>query len=126
MTRDSYEIYLEALAKKRAPALAQAIKLVIAERYDEAEQTVTRVDDSIYAGVAIAKMYRDRLTELVAQGQHRSNPAQAEAVFHRALSWARSCYPEAHTHYEADDYERGRAKDLADLTQILGYHPDPQ
>lgn len=127
MPRNEYEIWLAALAKKREPAMAEAAALADAERFEEAERAVTRVDDSIYGAVALAKMYQAKLEALVASGAARSvkSKKHAERIFERALWWAQSAYPEPHTQYEADDYSRGRAEDLSRLVAILGYDPRP-
>lgn len=123
MSKDPYERYLEGLAKTRAPAMKRAMELVEAERYDQADEAVKAADGSIYGEVALAKMYREHLAVLVAAGRHHAERARAEAVFRRALKWAESAYPEPHTEVEAENYERGRAEDLADLVKILGYQP---
>lgn len=125
MQRESYEEWLASLARKREPAMAEARRLVESERYDEAERAVTAVDDSIYGAVALARMYRERLAGLVASGalKAREDRARAERVFARALLWAHSAYPEPHTAIEAEDYQRGREENLADLVGLLGYDP---
>lgn len=122
----SYEAWLAALHAKRAPAEAEARRLIEHDRFDEAARTIKRVDDSIYGEVALARILRERLEQLVASGEARRDDAgrrRAEAVFAQALSFARSAYPEPHTQCEADNFERGRAEDLARLVRILGYNP---
>jgi len=114
--------YLEHMAKKRSPAVAEAARLVEQERFDEAEQTILRVENSIYAIVDIAAVYRRRLEQLVAEADDAAKP-QREAVFRRALDWAQSAYPEPHTSMEADQYDSGRAENRAQLIRILGYEP---
>lgn len=123
MPKDQYEIWLKALARKRAPAEAQAAELLTQRRFDEAEQAVRRVDDSIYGAVALAKLYESHLQALVAAGEVERDRAHLEEVFRRALNMAQSCYPEPHTACEADNYERGRVEDRARLVGILGYDP---
>jgi hypothetical protein len=116
--------YLAHMAKKRAPAVAEAARLVDDDRFDEAEQTVLRVEDSIYAIVDIAAVYRKRLEQLVAHGDTAASKSRREAVFRRALDWAQRAYPEPHTAMEADQFDSGRAENRAQLVRILGYDPD--
>jgi hypothetical protein len=123
MAKSNYDIYMESLEKKRAPAVTKAIELIAQERYDEAEQTIKSVDNSIYGAVATAKVYRQRLEELVTGGLSGPNKTRAEAVFWRALSWAQSAYPEPHTAIEAENYSDGRSEDYSELVKILGYEP---
>ena len=123
MPKDQYELFLKSLEKKRAPALAIARQLIAQGKFDEAELTVKRVDDSIYGAVAVAKAYREHLAQLVESGAHKKDRAHAEAVFHRAKLAAWGAYPEVHTECEAESYATGRAEDLAALVKILGYEP---
>jgi hypothetical protein len=121
---EEYERYRKQLEEMRAPAEAEAAELIAADRYDEAEALVTRVDGSIYGAVAIARLYRRRLEQLVALGVDDGSRARAEAVYRRALRAAHRAYPEPHTGYEARNYDAGRADDHAALVQVLGYDPD--
>jgi len=123
MSKDAYAQFLAALAKTREPALALAEQLLEQDRFDEAERAIVAVDDSIYGGVAIARLYREWLTRLVAQQDPPCDRARLEAYFERAEHWAHWAYPETHTAVEAEDYARGRADDTHRLVQILGYHP---
>lgn len=124
MAKSDYELFREGLERKRAPAVARAVQLLADDRYEEAEEEIRTVDSSIYGMVATAKMYRERLAELVADGVNSQNKARVEAVFHRALVTAQSAYPEPHTAMEADDYTAGQAEDRAQLVAILGYDLD--
>jgi hypothetical protein len=111
------------MENKRNAAVDDALPLIAAGKYDEAELAVRRADDSIQVAVAIARMYTDALADMVKDGRHKRDRPTAEALFGRALRWKQSAYPEPHTAYEADDYERGRATDRAELVAILGYDP---
>ncbi len=128
-----YERFLESLKTKRAPSEAHAAALIrkaqgkdakTAEAmFDEAEAEVRRVDDSIYGAVAISRMYQARLSEMISQGMLKKHKAEVEAMYRRALRWAWSCYPDPHTEYEADDYEKGRQESHAALVKLMGYDP---
>jgi len=123
MPKDPYQQYLAMLAKKRQPAVDLAQRLLEEDRYDQAEQAIRAADDSIYGAVAIAKLYREWLSRLVAEGRVQTNRARVETVFHRAEYWAHSAYPEPHTEVEAENYASGQADDTRELVKILGYHP---
>jgi hypothetical protein len=64
----NYHCYINDLACRRAPAVAEAEGLIASECYDEAEKAVIAADSSIYGAVEIAKMYRRRLEHLLAKG----------------------------------------------------------
>ena len=123
MPRSNMDRYLAHMAKKRAPAVAEAERLVHDDHFDEAEQTILRVENSIYAVVDLAALYRRRLEQLVAEEDGTASKSRREAVFRRALDWAQRAYPEPHTAIEAAQYESGRAEDHAQLVRILGYDP---
>jgi hypothetical protein len=123
LPRDANEVWQRDKEKKRNAAVDDALPLIAAGKYDEAELAVRRADDSIQVAVAIARMYTDALADMVKDGRHKRDRPTAEALFGRALRWKQSAYPEPHTAYEADDYERGRATDRAELVAILGYDP---
>lgn len=122
MARDEYELFLKGLEAKRATVMPQAIGLMLARKYAEAEKTIVGVDDSIYGVVALGKMYKARLVELVAGGAKRGD-ALALEIFERALHWMQRAYPEPHTAYEGDAIVSGQAEDRAELVAILGYDP---
>ena len=123
MAVSDYDRYLEDLARRRAPAVAEAKRLLAEDRYDEAEQTIVRTDSSIYGEVEVASLYRHRLEELVAAGVTPQTRPRLEAIFHRALSWADRAFPEPHTAMEASQYDEARAENRAALVRILGYDP---
>ncbi len=126
MPRDPTKIWLELLATKRAPALAAALPLVRAGRFDEAERLVLDADDSIHGSVALARLYTDELRRLVSEGAAAAcapGRDHAEQVFRRALGWRLGCYPEPHTSIEAESNESGRAADRAELVAIIGADP---
>jgi len=118
-----YERYLKALAARRAPAVREADRLLAEDRYDEAEQAIRRVDDSIYGAVEIAKLYRRRLEQLAAGGVTENTKPHLARVFERAVQAAYGAYPEPHTAIEAEQYDSGRESDRAELVRILGYDP---
>lgn len=109
----SYERAREAA---RAAAVESANVLVRQGRFDDAEMHVRNADADIHGMVAIARMFEERLRELVASNANRE---ECHAVHERALRWALRAYPEPHTAVEADDYEAGRAIDRARLDNIL-------
>src|SRR5689334_21676304 len=117
MGQSDYDLFLAQLAKKREPAMQQARELAERGEYDQLSAIVRRADDSIYGAVALAKMLEQHLRELVASNP-KTDDARLRIAFERALDVAQSAYPEPHTEYEAADYERGRAEDLARLIQI--------
>jgi hypothetical protein len=119
--REASRRAMEERREAREPAVAKATKLLREDKFEEAEQAIMQVDQSIEGGGAIAGMYEARLRELVEQ---QADKDTLETVFGRALRWAQHCYPEPHTQDEADAYERGRVEDRSRLVQILGYDPD--
>lgn len=121
MARSNYDLFLEQLARKRAPPVVIAERLLLEDRFDEAEREITNIDDSIYSAVEIARMYRRHLEHLVAAGEGR---ARLDPIFRRALLWAQGAYPEPHTAVEEEHRDAGRAEDRAELVGILGYDPD--
>ena len=124
MSDREYERYLRQVAERRAPAVAEADRLLSQDRYDDAERAIRAVDDSIYGAVEIAKVYRRRLEQLVREGVNADASPRLARVFERAVMAAWSAYPEPHTEIEAENYSRGRATDRAELVKILGYDPD--
>lgn len=126
MRDKDYERFLAGLARQRAPAVAEAERLLGSERYDEAEQAIKSADSSIYGAIEIEQMYRRRLEHLVAAGiDAPPERKRAEAVFHRAVLWARSTFPEPHTAIEAEQYASAGDTARAELVRILGYDPEP-
>lgn len=121
MPKSASDIWREHMERKLKAAAEEARPLLASGRYDEAERLLTAIDSDLAGSVAIARMYKERLRELA--GGRR---AVAEEVYRRALRWAQGSYPEPHTQIEADDYNRGRAEDHAELVNILGYDPDAQ
>ncbi len=119
--REASNRAMEERRAARKPAVANATKLLREGKFEEAEMTIMRVDQSIEGGVAIARMYEARLRELV---EERAQKEALESMFGRALRWAQNCYPVPHTQDEADSFESGRIEDRARLVEILGYDPD--
>ena len=76
--------------------------------------------DSIDGAVELARLYREHLRALVAQGALQSEPERVRLVFERALDRAWALYPDPHTACEAEDFARGRDADLAALVEIAG------
>ena len=118
-----HKAWLAEKAKKREAALAEAMKLAQAGQFSEAEQLIKSVDESIQGAVATAHMYRELLKTLVEPDKAGRQSPLAEKIFRKALKWSQGLYPDPHTRMEADDFERGRAEDLAELVEILGYEP---
>lgn len=123
MSMKDYEQFLEQLRIKRGPAESQAAQLIRKGKFDEAEQIVRQADDSIYGAVAIAKLFDARLREMIAAGELKRNKAAVEVMYKRTLKWKWSCYPEPHTECEAEDYDKGRDEDKAELVKLMGYDP---
>jgi len=118
-----YARHLRTLAERRAPAVREADRLLAEDRYDEAEQAIRRVDDSIYGAVEIALLYRRRLEQLAAGGVTEHTKPHLARVFERAVQAAYGAYPEPHTAIEAEQCATGRETDRAELVRILGYDP---
>jgi hypothetical protein len=114
------ELFLREARARREPVLPSVRELLSAARYDEAEQRLRAIDASIGGAVELAKLYREHLAELVESGALAHDPSRARTVFERALHLAWSLYPDPHTSYEAEDYARGQAADLATLVEIAG------
>lgn len=119
----AYEKHMKELKERREPAEHSAAALIAEDKFEEAEAHVMKADSSIYGAVALAKLYESRLKAMVHDGATRKQKDRVERLFHRALSWAQNCYPEAHTEVEAEDYAAGRTEDRARLVAILGYEP---
>lgn len=113
MGGDKYKAWAEA----RAGLLIKARDLIAAGQFDAAEQAVRSADDSLEAAGALARVYRECLRTAVAAGVARPI---IDAMFHRAKAAVWHAYPEPHTQIEADDYENGRAEDVAILVKIVG------
>jgi hypothetical protein len=122
--RADSERHAKLRAAKREPAVREAERLLLSDKFDDAEHAILAVDQSIEGGVEIARMYERRLKAMVEAGLVKRERERVETVFGRALRWRQACYPEPHTQMEADDYEAGRKEDLAHLVGILGYQPE--
>lgn len=123
MQRDANEVWMRALHKKLEAAVLKAQPFLAAQHYDEAEQVVKEVGADIYGAVAIGKMYTESLRSIVGPDKRGFDQRRAEELFIRALCWRQSAYPDAHTSYEAEQYEAGRTEDLNELVTILGSAP---
>lgn len=93
-----------------------------ADAFEDAERAILSADSTIQGNVKLMRLYEEHLRALVSMATPDKD--RLERVFHRALSWAQSCYPEPHTQCEADSYEAGRIEDRANLVAVLGYDPD--
>lgn len=122
MGDDQYTRWRRAQEQRRAPAVREARRLIEQDDFDAAERAVLSVDDSIYGSVAIATLYRDRLSALAAGGG-AADRARLVAVFRRAWLWARGCYPDPHTADEAEAFAASRARARAELVDALGFDP---
>jgi hypothetical protein len=123
MSKSDTDIFMEQLAKRRAPAVAEAVQLIAQDRLADAESVVRQVDDSIYGAVELSKLFTTRLQELVASGETKRDIARVLRVYERALHWSTSAFPEPHTEYEAESNEAGRTEAQAHLQNILGFDP---
>lgn len=123
MARDPNAAWKLMMQKKRDEAVQAATPLMLAGDYDGAEKLVRAADDDILGMVAIFKMYRARLQELVASGEAQTNRQLAHDIFFRARTMAWRAYPEIHTAEEAERYAAHQVDDEAQLVQILGYLP---
>lgn len=111
-----------------AAAVSTARQLIAAGKHAQAEATVRQADGDIQGSVSLARLYRERLIELMSQrpphttrGTHHptDNDPELKLVFGRALHWALCAYPQPHTEVEGEDYARGQAQDRAALLAIL-------
>ncbi|HYD00994.1 MAG TPA: hypothetical protein VEB22_07180 [Phycisphaerales bacterium] len=123
MGQDKYKAWAEQRERARAGLLIKARNLIAAGDFDAAEKTVRAADDSLETSAALGKVYRECLRTAVAAGVRRET---VEAIFRRAKRWVPYTYPEPHTQVEADNYEAGRAEDIATLERIMGHAPAPQ
>lgn len=120
MSDKVYEAFLKELATRRAPALAEAEKLLAQGKYTEARQLVRKYDDSIYGSVATAKLFEKYLGELVAANA----PAETiDTSFREAVLAWRYAYPEPHTEIEARNYDAGMDSDRGRLVKLVGRDP---
>lgn len=122
-SKDPNAIWREQMKKRLNDAVLQAQPLLAERRLDELETRVRAVESDIYGMLALGKMYREHLADLVRCGEIDRDRAHVEAIFSRALQWAQRAYPEPHTQFEADDYEAARKEVRADLIKILGDEP---
>lgn len=122
MGDDHYTRWRRAQEQRRAPAVREAQRLIEQDDFDAAERAVLSVDDSIYGAVAIAALYRARLSAL-ATGGGAAEKARRVALFRRAWLWARGCYPDPHTADEAEAFAASRARAHAELVDALGFDP---
>lgn len=120
--RDAAEVYQRDLQRRLREAVNTARPLLLVGKDQEAEAIVREADSGIAGAVAIARMYEDVLREVVITSDPRR--PRVMSLFRRALHWRQNAYPEPHTGVEADEYERGRAKDRAELVGVLGFDPD--
>lgn len=117
----STEAYLKLMAEKRIPALAAAEKLLRAGDYDGAEKTMRQAEDSIYAALDLAKVYKQVTTEAV---QNRSLPHdRLRELARRATYWTMNCYPEPHTECEGEAQSRHHNETEAEYTALVGFNP---
>lgn len=120
--RDAGEVYEREMAGRRAEAAAEALPLIEAGRFDEAEAVMKAADGSIMGDVELGRMYTGALQAVLAGGARRGDKT-AEALFERALHWKLRAYPDAHTEVEAEQYEQGQREDRAELIKMMGYDP---
>ena len=94
MSMKNYEIWLKAVRKQLAAAVAKAEPLVAEGQFDEAESLVRAVNSDIYGAVALGDMFTSAL------GRCERRSARTKALYERALRW-RSAWPGVHTSEEA-------------------------
>lgn len=121
----SYEEWHRELMKRFVPAVAEAERLLEEDQFDRAEAVLQAVDRDIYGACKIEDLYRRRLEALVAGGVTDENRPRVEAVYRKALYWARSAFPDPHTAMEAERYDEAREQAEAHLIRVLGYEPVP-
>lgn len=104
--------------ERREPAIVEARRLLRDGEFTKAEQAVTAADQSIEGAVALARLYESELRRRVGE-RPPAKREELEPLYHKALHWALSTYPDPHTREESDAYESGRAGDRARLAEIL-------
>lgn len=122
--RGASQIDLESLKPRQEEAVALARTLIGQDRYDDAELLMKNVDPYFHAAVPLAKLYEERLTQLVKQ--RKPDRTACDAAFRRALNWHYSTYPDPHTEVEGEQFSRAQAEDRARLISILGREPAPE
>ncbi len=103
----------EARRRQLDEASGEALALILALRFDEAETLIRRLDADIYGANALARAYETAL------GRSPAEPS----LFDRALHWARSAVPEPHTAIEAEQYATATEAREARLREIAGRRP---
>lgn len=123
MGRDKLRAFIERQKAAEQATTARARELIAIGEYDAAEDLVRAADQSIQGSVTLARLYKERLEDMVAAGTASRDRVGVEEVFRHARAWAWQAYPEPHTAMEADDYRAGRGEDLGRLVKVLGYEP---
>lgn len=99
---------VEQVRRRLADASGEARSLILEGRFEEAEARMRAIDADIQGAVALAAAYETVLA---------AAPRNA-AILERAVRWARSAFPEAHTAMEADAY-RAAADDAETRLRAL-------
>jgi len=85
---------IEEKKRRLADASGEAIALILALRFEEAEARLKAIDADIFGANALASAYETALERA---------PAETR-IYTRALHWARSCFPDPHTAIEAEQF----------------------
>jgi hypothetical protein len=85
---------VEEKKRRLTDASTEAIALILALRFEEAETRLRAIDADIYGANALAHAYETALERA---------PADAR-IYTRALHWARSTFPDPHTAIEAEQF----------------------
>ncbi|MBX9737601.1 MAG: hypothetical protein K2X32_11815 [Phycisphaerales bacterium] len=102
-------------------AVSIARDLIASGQYVEAEACIINARQDIQGACALARLYRERLEQLVAERKAtgESDLEELREVFSRASAAAMNAFPQPHTEVEAEDYERGQAGAQAELDAIM-------
>lgn len=85
---------IEEKKRRLTDASGEAIALILALRFEEAEARLKAIDADMFGANALASAYEAALERA---------PAETR-IYTRALHWARSCFPDPHTAIEAEQF----------------------
>lgn len=106
--RPAEEDPAETRRRRLGDASGEAVALILALRFEEAETLIRRIDADIYGSNALARAYETAL----------ERAPDAPGLFDRALHWACRAYPSPHTAFEAEQYDTALQADEARLRKI--------
>ncbi|MFN7180290.1 hypothetical protein [Hyphomonas sp.] len=101
---------VEDIRRRLDEVSGEAVALIVALRFGEAEALVRHIDADIYGANALAGAYEAALEQ----------SPEAPGLFDRALYWARSAFPDPHTPLEAEQYDSALKASEARLRKITG------